>query len=128
MNNGLAEIFMGEIVVVEKVIIEEMAERSVADIVQQSGDPHVLFDIGRRRALIAEDLMQRRIKMFGKLSGQSASRRANAENGCVPRTDTPNARSAADKYSAAAAPTVNRSTLFRSPRPLLVGTVNEIYR
>src|SRR5919108_2429198 len=44
LNDGLTQVLMGEIVVAEKIIIEKMAERSVADIVQEPCDAHVLFD------------------------------------------------------------------------------------
>ena len=70
LNDRLTEIFVGEIVIEEKIIIEEMAERAVADIVQQPGDAHVFLDERRRRTLVAQNFAQRRIEMLGEFSGE----------------------------------------------------------
>ena len=59
---------MAEIVVVQKVIVEKMAEGAMADVVQQADDAHVLFDIRRRRTLVAEDFAQRRIEVLAEFA------------------------------------------------------------
>jgi hypothetical protein len=53
LDNRLADVLVGEVVGVEKIIVKKVAEGSVADIVQQAGDAHVLFDVVCRRAFIA---------------------------------------------------------------------------
>ena len=70
LNDRLTEIFVREIVIGEKIIIEEVAERAVADIVQQPGDAHVLLDERRRRTLVAQSFSEGRVEMLGKFSGE----------------------------------------------------------
>ncbi len=70
LDDRLTEILVRKVIVNQKIVIEEMAERSMPDVVQETGYAHVLFDEWRRWALIAEDFAQRGIKMFGKLTGK----------------------------------------------------------
>ena len=58
LNDCLTEVFMREIVVVQKVVIKKVPERSMTDIVEQSGDTHVFFDERRRRALVGQNFAQ----------------------------------------------------------------------
>src|SRR5207253_11338928 len=55
LNNRLSEIFVGEIVTVEKVVVEKMAEGAMSDIVEQSGNTHVLLNERCRWTLVAQD-------------------------------------------------------------------------
>src|SRR5512134_3355934 len=61
---------MGEIVAMEKIIVEKMAEGTMTDVVQQADHTHVLLDERRRRALVAQDFSQRWVKVLGKFPRQ----------------------------------------------------------
>ena len=52
---------------VEVVLVEEVAEGSVADVMEQPGDPHRLFHELRRGNVGQRDL-QRRVKVLGPLA------------------------------------------------------------
>ncbi len=71
-NNDLsAQVFMGQIVLIEKMVIEEMPERPVADIVEQGSKAQQAFDVGPRRNLFsAARLAERRIQMSSRSTGQ----------------------------------------------------------
>src|SRR5258706_12551640 len=70
LNDRLTQVFVGKIVVVQKIIVEEMAERTVTDVVQQPNHAHVLFNIGRRRTLVTEHFVQGWIEMHGEFAGK----------------------------------------------------------
>src|SRR5437763_17086475 len=59
LNNRLSEIFVGEIVTEEKVVVEKMAEGANSDIVDQSGNTHVLINDRCRWTLVAQDFETR---------------------------------------------------------------------
>ena len=61
-DDALAEQLVGQAEVGEEVVVEEVAERSVADIVQQPGHPHQLFD-QRHRRRVGELRLERRVKL-----------------------------------------------------------------
>src|SRR5262249_18489242 len=46
-DDSLAKILMSEAKAAEKMVVKEMPERSVADVVEQSCQPHQAFDVSR---------------------------------------------------------------------------------
>jgi hypothetical protein len=48
------------------LFVEEMAERSMADIMQEAGEPEEFFDIEGRRKIFTKDARQRGIEPFRK--------------------------------------------------------------
>ncbi len=61
-NNHLANVLMGQSVLLEKVVIEEVAEGPVTDVMQEGRDAEELFHVGLRGD-IGEDLGQGRVEM-----------------------------------------------------------------
>src|ERR1051325_209715 len=53
LNDRLTQILVGQTEVDQEIVVEEVAEGTMAEIVQQAGDPHVLFDESRRRAFVS---------------------------------------------------------------------------
>jgi hypothetical protein len=51
-DDSLPEVFMSKSKAAEKMIVKEMAERSMADIVKQSRQTHQAFDVSKGRSLL----------------------------------------------------------------------------
>ncbi len=70
LNDRLADILVGDFEIRQKVIVEEVAKGAVADVVQEPGDSHVLFDKSRRGTVVSQNPPERGIEMLGKLPGK----------------------------------------------------------
>ena len=96
----------------EKIVVEEMAKRSVPDVVDQGCDTEELFDeIGRGHIL--HDFLGETGTGAEQTVPRRASFRVNAQTGYVPRRDRPSEHSAAGRCIAAAEPRGSRSGLSR---------------
>ena len=60
---------MGQLVVIQEVVVEEVAERAVADVVEQPGHPQQLLEQGRRGA-VRKDGVERWSELLGEAPGQ----------------------------------------------------------
>ena len=69
-DDDLRDVLVDQAVLAEEVIVEEMAERAVADVVEQAGDPHVLFHVVGGRTLFAQHLAERGVQAPGEGAGQ----------------------------------------------------------
>src|SRR5439155_6747862 len=68
-DDALSDQLVGQVVVDEEVVVEEMTERTVTDVVEQPGGAQELLDQrGRRR--IWKDRAKRRIELLGQPPGQ----------------------------------------------------------
>ena len=68
LDNGLADILVGDFKVRQKIIIKEVAKGAMPDIVEKSGHPHVLFDVRSGGALLSQNLTEGGVKVPGKLT------------------------------------------------------------
>ena len=68
-NDGLTHVFMGQPILVKKVVIEKMTKGAVSYVVEQGGDPEQCFDVGER-GNVTHRLRQTGIHVFGILPGQ----------------------------------------------------------
>src|SRR4029453_18120001 len=68
LDDDLSEILVGQVVCVEEIVIEKMAEGSMSHVVKKPCPPHVFFNKGSRRTLVANHFLERRIKMFGEFA------------------------------------------------------------
>ncbi len=68
-DDALPDQLMRQVVVDQKVVVEEVAERPVPDVVEQPRGAQQLFD-QRRRGRVGEDRAQRRIELLGQPPGQ----------------------------------------------------------
>ena len=69
-DDDLREVLVDQAVPAEEVVVEEVAERAVAHVVQQAGDPHVLFHVVGGRAFFAQHLAERGVQAAGEGAGQ----------------------------------------------------------
>ena len=60
---------MGQVEVHQEVVVEEVAEGTVADVVQQAGHPQQLLD-QRRRRRVGKHRAERRVELLGEAAGQ----------------------------------------------------------
>jgi hypothetical protein len=70
MDNGLAEILMGDRKIRQKIVVEEMAKGAMPHVVKEAHHPQIPFHQRERRAVAGQNLTERRIEMPGKLSGK----------------------------------------------------------
>ena len=76
---------MYQAVLAEKVVVKKMTEGAVADVVQQAGDPHVLFHVVGGRALLAQHLAGRGVEAAGEGAGQVHGSKTVLETGVLGR-------------------------------------------
>ena len=68
-DDPLADQLVGQLVIDQEVVVEEVAEGAVADVVDQSRRPQELLD-QRKRGRVGKDRAQRRIELLGEASGE----------------------------------------------------------
>ena len=68
-DDPLAQQLVGQVEIDQEVVVEEMAERAVADVVEQAGHAQQLLD-QRRRGGVGEDRAQRGVELLGEAAGQ----------------------------------------------------------
>src|SRR5262245_8989503 len=68
-DDALAEKLVGQLVVDQEVVVEEVAERAVADVVEEPGRPQQLLD-QRRRRRVGEGRAERGIEVLREATGQ----------------------------------------------------------
>src|SRR5262249_34234439 len=68
LDDPLADVLVCDVEIGEKIIVEKMAERPMPHVVEESGHAHVLLDERRRRALIAEHALERRVEVLAELA------------------------------------------------------------
>ena len=122
-DDHLADVLVDQAVLAEEVIVEEMAERAVADVMQQAGDPHVLFHVGRGRALLPQHLAQRRVQAPGEDPGQVHGPQTVLEAAVLRRGIDPAGALELKDVPEALEPRGNRSGPFLRPRRRPWGTV-----
>src|SRR5262245_51155473 len=68
LNDSLAKILMRQVILVEEIVVEKMAEGAVSNIMEESGDSHVLFNKRGGWALVTQNLFERWVKMLGEFA------------------------------------------------------------
>ena len=68
-NNGLTHVFVGQPVLLKKVVIEKMTKRAVSHVMEQCGDPESFFD-GREGRNVPNRFGQGRMHVLRVLPGK----------------------------------------------------------
>ena len=106
LDDVRAEVLVRQAELVEIVLVEKMAERAVADVVQQAGHPQQDLDVAREGTLA--DASRSDSYSDRSATEPGASRPAHAETAYARRRERPTRRFAIDGSAASAAPTDGR--------------------